>query len=135
VFTSIILAKRSGKVLYQYGADTLRMTDTAFLFAEEPPTKAPAGNAAHPPKEPPTSTMHLTRRIGDPEFGVFVQPIPVLLRSDASGDAQGDWLLIGLSENKGVLKTTAPSDLLIFLPFLVLLALFTWPLPKLWCMS
>jgi hypothetical protein len=144
-FTSIVLAKRSGKVLYQSGTGTLRITDTGFLFTNEGEAKPAPGKTTAPPanalppdargKNSPTSTAYLTRRIGDRQFSVFVQPVPILMNSDDAKDGQGDWLLIGLSERQGMLQSTAPSDLLLFLPIVVLLALVTWPLPRLWFMS
>ena len=57
------------------------------------------------------------------------------MNSDDAKDGQGDWLLIGLSERQGMLQSTAPSDLMLFLPIVVLLALVTRPLPRLWFMS
>ena len=144
-FTSIVLAKRSGRVLYQSGTGALRITDTSFLFTNEGETKAapakstaPLANVPGPDaraKNSPTSTTYLTRRIGDRQFSVFVQPVPILMNSDEAKDGQGDWLLIGLSERQSLLQSTAPSDLLLFLPIVVLLALVTWPLPRLWFMS
>lgn len=146
-FDSVVLARRrDGRVLYQAGGRTLNITDIRFLFApssqkgiaalmgESAGTKTPA-----PSKDGgggvdlPSATLHLRQSIGDREYGVFVQPLPMVM---ASGTAQpdGDWLLIGLSERNSIWATATPRDLMIVFPFAVLLVILSWPLPRLWYM-
>lgn len=136
-FTSVILAQRGGRVLYQSGPDSLRITDVGFLFTRSgddrgkplaggtPAKDAPTGSA-------PTSSVHLTSQIGDASFQVFVQPLS--LRAE-SRPKDADWILIGISEKRNLLRSSAPSDLMLILPLVLLLLGMGWPLQRLWSMA
>jgi hypothetical protein len=150
VFTSIILAQRDGAVLYQSGLDSLRMTDIAFLFTNtdekrkfglsssaKPASEHDEGTIAKSErkKDLPTSSLHVMKQIGDAQFAVFVQPIPLLLDRDLTGPSERDWLLIGLTEKRRSLVGSSPRDLMLIVPLALLLGLLSWPLTKLWSMS
>ncbi|MBC7927207.1 MAG: cache domain-containing protein, partial [Bryobacteraceae bacterium] len=138
IFTSIVLAERNGRVLYRSGPDTLQITNVSFLFASEASRQNRPGSkagASEPPRaEPPTASTHTHGLIGDTRYAIFVQPVPLALRSGA--DAKDtEWLLIGLSENNSLLPATSPNDMMLLLPFALALAALTWPLHKLWTMA
>ena len=142
-FDSVILADRQGGVMYQSEGGETRLTDVKFLFDGSAPESSSffsslkgdsgaAKKAGPAPKdsgsgEIPTATQHLTKTIGDREFGVFIQPVAL--------DPEHQFVLIGLAERQSLLKRSAPGALMVLLPFALLLVLAGWPLPKLWCMS
>ena len=119
-FTSVVLAQRNGRVLYQSGPESLRITDVSFLFEN--------------PYSAPTSSIHITRQVGDTKFAIFVQPLPLLLHGEM-GTTDSDWILIGLSEKRNLLRSCSPKDMMLVLPLALLLAAMSWPLQRLWMMS
>ena len=119
-FTSVVLAQRNGRVLYQSGPESLRITDVSFLFEN--------------PYNAPTASIHITRPIGDTKFAVFLQPLPILMQAEAAS-TDSDWLLIGLSEKRNLLRSCSPKDIMVVLPFMLLLVAFSWPLQRLWMLE
>ena len=146
VFDSIVLAQRNGPVLYQSNPDLIRLTNVQFLFAPAPDSKLglpifaaekPADNPDQKPeaaaeKSAPTATMHLTRSIGDRKFSVTVQPLRLLLAGAGAVEAEGDWLLIGLSDGSSSWRRSTPHSLIVILPLILILVLVSWPLPRPW---
>jgi hypothetical protein len=143
-FTSVILAQRDGRVLYQSQSESLRITDVSFLFARSgeergklfPGTAGSSAKDAQAAKDAaarsdaPTSSIHLTSQIGDVNFQVFVQPFPQ--RAKARPE---DWILIGISEKHNLMRSSAPNSLMVILALVILLLGMSWPLQRLWSMS
>lgn len=143
VFDSVILAQRSGPVLYQSNPGTLRLTNVQFLFAPPQETSKlemllggdkvdPKIAAALVSPSLPTATMHLTRSIGDRAYGVSVQPVRILVSDAGKEVEEGNWLLIGLNEKGASWRKSAPYGVVVILPLVLLLVAVCWPLPRPW---
>lgn len=143
VFDSVILAQRSGPVLYQSNPGALRLTNVQFLFAPVQEASKldvllgadkvdPKIAAALAGPSIPTATMHLTRSIGDRAYGVSVQPVRILVSDEDKDVEEGNWLLIGLNEKGGSWRKAAPYGVVVILPLVVLLVAVCWPLPRPW---
>ena len=58
-------------------------------------------------------------------------PCRILMHAEAA-TTDSDWLLIGLSEKRNLLRSCSPKDIMLVLPFALLLAALSWPLQRLW---
>jgi hypothetical protein len=131
-FTSVILAQRNGRVLYESGPESLRITDVSFLFARTAAERTKPAKENDGGAEAPASSVYFTRAIGDDNFEIFVQPLP--LRAEAR-TSDADWILVGIAEKRHLLRSSSPSSLLVVLPLVLLLLAMGWPLQRLWSMS
>lgn len=141
VFDTVILARRNGTVLYQSNPGTLRLTNVQFLFAPVQESSklgmllgGEKGDPKAAPGTPsaPTSTMHVTRSIGDRMYSVSVQPIRLLVPNTGKEGDEGDWLLMGLTEKSADWRKATPNSVVIILPLVLLLVAVCWPLPRPW---
>ena len=156
VFSTLVLARRDGKVLYQSGRDNLRLTNISFLF-EKPealgmmnwlPGSRQTNSTALPQStvvqsnraDLPTASVHLQRTIGDRELEVYVQPLTIkqgtVPRNLASGAVgEGEWLVLGMIERDSLTSTTSSKNFVLLMPLIIILVAVSWPLPKPWLLA
>jgi len=128
-FETVLLADRSGEVIYQQGAANLGITHLSALANHG--GKAPAAETLFEVSE------HLKEvELAGKSYRLFVEPfsLPIQAHGDKKGSRhQETWLLCGLIPEKDqVLKSMAVSSaLLLLLLGALLLALLSWPFLKL----
>jgi hypothetical protein len=136
-FDGVLLARRSGEVVYQYRVPELGITHLSLLAAKGGSGDSRKPGAESGEEKTPSFASAASFRdveIGGREYKLFVEPISLPVGSRfAGGNVREPWLLCGLvSKDKFVYKSLAISSslLLLILAPLVLSAL-AWPLIRL----
>lgn len=123
-FDGLLLAKKSGEVVYQHEAVDLGVTDLGLLLTRDGAKETASFSSA--------ASYHNVE-IGGREYKLFIQPISLPFSSIFTEGTGETWLLCGLvAADKFVYKSLAISSsvlLLILAP--LLLSALAWPLIRL----
>jgi hypothetical protein len=135
-FDGVLLARRSGEVVYQHGVADLGVTRLGPLLAADKPKADKEKDKEAGAEETSSFSSAASYRnveLGGRDFKLFIQPINLPVGSSFAAGASETWLLCGLvAADRFVYKSLAiSSSLLLLILTPLLLSLLAWPLLRL----
>ncbi len=131
IFDGMLLARKSGEVVYSDRLTELGITQLAPLLNEEKAKPAQTGGKENDSML--TSARHQTVWLGDRKYRLFLEPISLPIGEKPQEQTVEPWILGGLvSADDFTYKTMAiPSSSLLGLLAALLLAILSWPMVRL----